>query len=198
MTSHFSRVFDFDGVLLRHKTYQDTFRNMLRRAASPAEKQPYPQPKARSFSDTPVVQLQSMARTTARIDSELKQDGRRLNKQIKILAIGDKHGRSAIIKQMRSQYGDPYTEAEVEQYRQNITSLTIKALVAIMDYVEDSGNGLVRPLSRQHAQAVRDYAASAAPDWVVDDAIACSVKYIWATWHVQQAYSIMEKHGETA
>lgn len=138
-----------------------------------------------------------MARTSAKIDSELKQDGRRLNKEIKILAIGDKHGRSAVIKQMRSQFGDPYSEAEVQHYRQIITSLTVKALVAIMDYVEDSGNGLVRPLGRQHAQAVRAFAASAAPDWAINDGIALSIKRIWGTWHVKQAYSVMEKHGET-
>jgi hypothetical protein len=171
---------------------------MLRRAASPTERRSFQRPKSRSFSDTPIVQLQSMARTSAKIDSELKQDARRLNKEIKILAIGDKHGRSAVIKQMRHQYGHPYSEEEVEQCRQSITSLTVKALVAIMDYVEDSGNGLVRPLSRHHAQAVRAFAASAAPEWVINDGVASSIKHIWATWHVQQAYSVMEKHGQTA
>lgn len=197
--SQFSRIFDFDGVLLRHKPYQDTFRSMLRRAASPIERRTSQRPKSRSLSDTPLVQLESIARTTtARIDSELKEDGRRLSKEIKILAIGDKHGRSAVIKQMRTQYGHPYSQAEVEQCRQCITSLTINALVAIMDYAEDSGNGLVRPLSRKHAQTVRAFAASAAPGWVIGDGVASSVKYIWATWHVQQAYAVMEQHGQTA
>jgi len=172
---------------------------MLRRAASPTERRTSQRPLSRSLSDTAIVQLESIARTTtARIDSELKQDGRRLSKEIKILAIGDKHGRSAVIKQLRTQYGHPYSEVEVEQCRQCITSLTINALVAIMNYAEDSGNGLVRPLSRKHAQTVREFAASAAPGWIMSDGVASSVKYIWATWHVQQAYAVMEQHGQTA
>src|ERR1700744_1828387 len=35
--SKLSRTFDFDGLLLKHKIYQNTFRSFLRRATSPTE-----------------------------------------------------------------------------------------------------------------------------------------------------------------
>ncbi|KIY00702.1 uncharacterized protein Z520_03367 [Fonsecaea multimorphosa CBS 102226] len=193
-----SKTFDFDGLLLRHKIYQNTFRSMLRRANSPTEERTGEKGQRRALSDTPLIQLKSTARDSAKIDLKLKQDARRLSKEVKILAVGDKHGRSAIVKQMRQRYGRPYSDSEVEQYRQSITSLAIKALVAILDYVKDIGNGLVSQISRDHADIIREFAESGTPDWKVPVGLAGSVKHIWNNWHVQQAFSVMQQHGQTA
>jgi hypothetical protein len=196
--SKLSRTFDFDGFLLKHKMYQNTFRSMLRRATSPTEERYPDTSKRRTLSDTPVFQLRSTPRDSARIDLALKADGRKLSREVKILAIGDSHGRSTIVKQMRQRYGEPWTDAEVEGYRQSITSLTVAALVAVLDYVEDLGTGLVSQTSRDHADIVREFAASGGPDWWVPVAVAASFKYMWNNWHVQQAYSVMRQHGQTA
>ncbi|OAP60077.1 hypothetical protein AYL99_05079 [Fonsecaea erecta] len=196
--SKLSKTFDFDGLLLRHKIYQNSFRSMLRRANSPTEERTGEKGQRRALSDTPLLQLKSTARDSAMIDLKLKQDARKLSKEVKILAVGDKHGRSAIVKHMRQRYGRPYSDSEVEQYRQSITSLAIKALVAILDYVKDTGNGLVSQVSRDHADIIRDFADSGAPDWKVPVGFTPSVKHIWNNWHVQQAFSVMRQHGQTA
>ncbi|KIW91707.1 uncharacterized protein Z519_07675 [Cladophialophora bantiana CBS 173.52] len=193
-----SKTFDFDGLLLRHKIYQNTFRSMLRRATSPTEERTGEKGQRRALSDTPIIQLKSTARDSAKIDLKLKQDARKLSKEVKILAVGDKHGKSAIVKQMRQRYGRPYSDSEVEQYRQSITSLAVKALVAVLDYVKDIGTGLVSQVSRDHAAIIRDFAESGGPDWRVPVALAGSVKHIWNNWHVRQAFSVMQQHGQTA
>ncbi|KIW32736.1 uncharacterized protein PV07_04263 [Cladophialophora immunda] len=193
-----SKTFDFDGLLLRHKVYQNTFRSMLRRATSPTEERTAEKGQRRALSDTPLLQLKSTARDSAKIDVKLKQDARKLSKEVKILAVGDKHGRSAIVKHMRQRYGRPYSDSEVEQYRQSITSLAIKALVAVLDYVKDIGNGLVSQVSRDHADIIRGFAESGGSDWKVPVGLAGSVKHIWNNWHVQQAFSGMQQHGQTA
>ncbi|KAH0837036.1 hypothetical protein AYO21_08839 [Fonsecaea monophora] len=196
--SKLSRTFDFDGLLLRHRIYQNTFRSMLRRANSPTEDRTGEKGQRRALSDTPLFQLKSTARDSAKIDLRLKQDARKLSREVKILAVGDKHGRSAIVKQMRQRYGQPFSESEVEQYRQSITCLSLKALVAILDYVKDIGNGLVSQASRDHADIIRDFAESGGPDWQVPVQLAGSVKHIWNNWHVRQAFSVMQQHGQTA
>ncbi|OCT51425.1 hypothetical protein CLCR_08257 [Cladophialophora carrionii] len=193
-----SRTFDFDGLLLRHKIYQNTFRSMLRRANSPTEERIVERGQRRALSDTPVLQLRSTARDSAKIDLALKADARKLSKEVKILAVGDKHGRSSIVKQMRQRYGQPFSDAEIEDYRKAITSLAIKALVAVLDYVTDLGNGFVRQASRDHADIILAFAKSGAPDWRVSPEVAASVKHIWNNWHVQQAFSAMRQDGQTA
>jgi hypothetical protein len=196
--SKLSRTFDFDGLLLRHKIYQNTFRSMLRRANSPMEERTVERGQRRALSDTPVFQLKSTARDSARIDMALKADARKLSKEIKILAVGDKHGRSSIVKQMRQRYGQPFSDAEIEDYRKSITSLAIKALVAVLDYVADLGTGFVRQASRDHADIILQFAKSGAPEWRVPARVAASVKHIWSNWHVQQAFSAMRQDGQTA
>ncbi|EXJ58444.1 hypothetical protein A1O7_05869 [Cladophialophora yegresii CBS 114405] len=194
----FSRTFDFDGLLLRHKIYQNTFRSMLRRANSPTEERAVKRGQRRALSDTPVLQLKTTARDSAKIDLVLKADARKLSKEVKILAVGDKHGRSSIVKQMRQRYGQPFSDAEIEDYRRSITSLAIKALVAVLDYVTDLGRGFVRQASRDHADIILAFSKSGAPEWSVSTEIAASVKHIWNNWHVQQAFSAMRKDGQTA
>jgi hypothetical protein len=196
--SKLSRTFDFDGLLLRHKIYQNTFRSMLRRANSPMEERTVERGQRRALSDTPVFQLKSTARDSARIDMALKADARKLSKEVKILAVGDKHGRSIIVKQMRQRYGQPFSDAEIEDYRKSITSLAIKALVAVLDYVADLGTGFVRQASRDHADIILQFARSGAPEWRVPARVAASVKHIWSNWHVQQAFSVMRQDGQTA
>ena len=171
---------------------------MLRRAVSPTESRTDEKVQRRALSDTPVLQLKSTARDSARIDSKLKEDARKLSKQIKILALGDKHGRSAIVKQMRHRYGQPFSDGEVEHYRQSITSLVVKALVAILDYVKDLGTGLVSQASKDHAIQIREFAESGGPEWVIPTGIALSIKHIWQNWHVRQAFAVMQQHGQTA
>ena len=171
---------------------------MLRRANSPTEERHPDKGQRRALSDTSVLQIRGTARDSARIDLELKADARKMSKELKILAVGDKHGRSTIVKQMRLRYGKPFSDSEVEEYRQSITSLVVKGLVAILDYVHETGIGLVSRLSREHAQAIREFEESGGPDWKVTGPIAASVKHIWKNWHVQQAFSNMRKHGQTA
>ena len=194
--SQLSKAFDFDGLLLRHKIYQNSFRSMLRRVSSPTESRGE-QHKKRTLSDTPSSLVHSDSKTSAQIDFQLKEDARKMKSEIKMLAIGDKHGRSTIVRQMRTKFGQPFTDAEVEQYRQSIIALTVKALVAILDYVEYS-TGLVSQTSKDHGQIVRDFATSGKPDWLVSSGVAASIKHIWQNWHVKQAYSIMQQHGQTA
>ncbi|KAJ9609456.1 hypothetical protein H2200_005783 [Cladophialophora chaetospira] len=196
--SKLSRTFDFDGLLLRHKIYQNTFRSFLRRANSPTEERGTERVQRRALSDTPIFQLRSTARDSARIDLALKTDARKKSKEVKILAVGDKHGRSTIVKQMRLRYGKPFTDTEVEEYRQAITSLVVKALVAVLDYVDDLGNGFVSQASRDHAAVVRAFAESGPPEWQVPVEVAISVKRIWNNWHVQQGFAVMRQHGQTA
>jgi hypothetical protein len=174
---------------------------MLRRASSPTEERTADKVQRRTFSDTSALQLRSTARdsaNSAKIDLELKAEARKLSKELKILAFGDKHGRSTIVKQMRQKYGQPFSDAEVEEYRKSITSLAVKGLVAILDYVKDLGNGMVSQASRDHAELVVEFAESGGPDWKISDTIAGSIKHIWKNWHVQQAFSVMRKHGQTA
>lgn len=171
---------------------------MLRRAVSPTEDRTGEKGQRRALSDTPTFQLKGSARDSAKIDSKLKEDGRKLSKQVKILALGDKHGRSAIVKQMRQRYGHPFSDAEVEYYRQTITDLVVKALVAILDYVQDLGVGLVTQASRDHGKLIRDFAESGGPAWRVSAEVALSVKHIWHNWHVRQAFAAMRQHGQTA
>ncbi|KIX02267.1 uncharacterized protein Z518_08206 [Rhinocladiella mackenziei CBS 650.93] len=196
--TQFSKTFDFDGLLLKHKIYQNSFRSMLRRAVSPTESRTEAKGGRRALSDTPVFQLKSNSRDSAKIDSKLKKDARRLSKEIKILAVGDKHGRSAIVKQLRHRYGHPFSDTEVEYYRQTITSLVVKALVAVLDYEKETGAGLVSQGSRDHAQLIREFAESGGPAWRVPVEITLAVKHIWHNWHVIQAFSVMQQHGQTA
>lgn len=171
---------------------------MLRRAASPTEERTAEQLQRRARSESPTLQLKSTARDSAKIDLALKADARKLSKEIKILAVGDQHGRSTIVKQMRQRYGVPLTDVEVEDYRRSITSLAIKALVAMLDYVQELGTGLVSQASRDHAAIVQDFAKTGGPDWEVTVEVAASVKQIWNNWHVQQAFSVMRQNGTTA
>lgn len=194
--SQFSKTFEFDGFLLRHKIYQNTFRSMLRRVASPTEGRAF-NLKSRTMSETAPISLQSDSKTSALIDFQLKEDRRKMKREIKMLAIGDRHGRSAVVRQMRIKFGQPFSDAEIEQHRQSITLLTIKALIAILDYVQHS-TGFVSQLSKDHAQIVRDFVVSGAPDWTVSSGVAMSIKQIWQNWHVKQAYSTMQQHGPTA
>ena len=144
-----SKTFDFDSLLLRHKIYQNSFRSMLRRVISSTEKGTREKELRRPSSDSPVFQLKSTAYDSAIIDSKIRSDARKLSKEVKILAFGENHGRSAIIKQMRYCHGRPFTDTEVETYRRSIASLVITALVAILDYIKDSGMGLVGYMSKE-------------------------------------------------
>ncbi|KIV89521.1 hypothetical protein PV10_06914 [Exophiala mesophila] len=194
--SQFSKTFEFDGFLLRHKIYQNTFRSMLRRVASPTENLAL-NIKSRTMSETPPISPQSDSKTSALIDSQLKEDGRKMKREIKMLAMGDRHGRSAVVRQMRIKFGQPFTDAEIEQHRQSITLLTIQALIAIVDYVQHS-TGFISHLIKAHAQIVRDFVVQGAPDWTVSPEVATSIMQIWQNWHVKQAYRIMQQHGPTA
>lgn len=171
---------------------------MLKRTSSPTETLTGAKAQRRALSDTPNFQLKASARDSAKIDSKLKADGRKLSKQVKVLAVGDKHGRSAIIKQLRHHYGHPFSDTEVEHYRQSITCLVVKALVAILDYVKDLGTPLVSQVSRDHASLIQEFAQSGGPDWTVTAELALSVRHIWHNWHVRQAFSMMQQHGQTA
>lgn len=170
----------------------------MRRANSPTEERGTERLQRRALSDTPIFQLKSTARDSARIDLALKTDARKKSKELKILAVGDKHGRSIIVKQMRLRYGQPFSENEIEDYRRSITSLVVKALVVVLDYVDDLGNGLVRQASQNYATIVREFAQSGPPEWKVPCEVAASVQRIWNNWHVRQAFAIMQQHGQTA
>jgi len=197
LQTRFSKTFDFDEVLLAHKVYQKTFRSMLRRAASPATPRSLPHP-ARSLSDTAVFQLKSTAKDSAKIDWQLKQEARRMSKEVKILAMGSRHGRSSVVKQIRLCYGEKYTEPEMEQYRRSITALAVTALIAVLDYVDMSGTGLVSKQSKAHAVTVRKFAETGGPAWVITEEVANAVKTLWHNWHVRQAFSIMQQYTQTA
>ncbi|KAK4940600.1 hypothetical protein LTR10_019359 [Elasticomyces elasticus] len=192
-TSRLSKKFDFDDVLLRHKAYQNSFRSMIRRAVSPTEMSN--ETKRHKSVDGLEPDLKTTAKQSARIDLKLKKDARRLRKEVRILAIGEQHGRSCIVKQMRHRWGYPFSDGEVEQYRKCITALAVRALVAILDYVHE-GVGLVTQLSRDHEGLVRKFAATGAPDWRASADIGASVQHLWHNWHVRQAFAAMEQHGQ--
>lgn len=193
--SRLSKTFDFDDVLLRHKAYQNSFRSMIRRAVSPTETAT--ETRRHQGADGSGLELKSTAEESARIDLQIKEDARKLKKEVRMLTIGEQHCRSCIVKQMRQRWGHPFSDTEIEQYRQSITALAVKALVAILDYVHDCGGDLVSQVSRDHEVLVREYAATGGPDWRASADIGSSVRHLWHNWHIRQAFTSMEQHGQT-
>ena len=118
---------------------------------------------------------------TVNIGVALKVDRPCLSREIKSLAVGDRPGRSTSVKQMEQRYARPHFETELETYRRSLTSLAIKALVAVMDYVNDVGDGFVRQANKNHAEVVQEFAEFCGPEWTVPVAVAASVKNIWIT-----------------
>lgn len=166
---------------------------MLRRTASPAEGQ---KKKPRSLSDTTVLRLESSAASSAQIDSLIKKNARERSRIIKVLALGTHH--AAIVKQLRSKCGLPYTDDESETYRRSITALVVNALVAIVNYVELNGTGFVSQQSKDHVKVVRNLAKQGAPDWEITPEILRSVNATWENWSVQQSFQTMNQDCVTA
>ena len=171
---------------------------MLRRAVSPTNNLAdikTPKPLSCGISVPP---FGSTADKSAKIDVKLKEDARKRNREIKVLAIGENHGRASVIKQLRQRYGPPLSEIEVERYRRSTTAFVVHALVAVLNYVREFGTGLVSQVSREHEHLIREFAATGEPDWTVTAQIAAAAKQLWHNWHVKQAFAAVDHDLQTA
>lgn len=212
--TQFSKVFDFDDVLMKHKIYQKSFRSMLRRAATPTS-MPETTPlqdrslsetallevkpaQNRSLSDTTLLRAKSGSLKATRFDSIMRREPWRASREVEVLALGSKYSRSAIIKHMRVQHGEVYHSDDIEKYRRKIVALLISAIVTVLDYNESNGSGLVSQQSRDHSKVVREYAITGGQTWQITDEIATSVKSLWENWHVKQALTGMNHDCATA
>jgi hypothetical protein len=121
-----------------------------------------------------------------------------MDKEITVLTAGEKHSRAGFVQQLRQTYGQPYSPDELEQYRRTILSVLVSAFIALLDYVDDFGGGLVSPASKEDAATIRSFAAGSAPNWLIEDHVATAFTALWRKWPVKQAFATMQQHGQAA
>uniref|UniRef100_A0A673IRH1 G protein subunit alpha i2 n=1 Tax=Sinocyclocheilus rhinocerous TaxID=307959 RepID=A0A673IRH1_9TELE len=67
------------------------------------------------------------------IDRNLREDGEKAAKEVKLLLLGaGESGKSTIVKQMKIIHEDGYSEEECKQYRAVVYSNTIQSIMAII------------------------------------------------------------------
>ena len=182
--SKLSKVFAFDEVLLRHRIYQQSFRFMLRRASEPARNDQTP--RSTSPTSMTALELRDSCERSARLDSMLKADAQKKNREIKILCLG--HKRSSLVKQLRHHEGHPFQDGELHGYRRFITQSLVGVLLQIVDDVETKGAGFATDQARRYVNLLREFQESASPEWDVSAEVSIAARGLWRNWLVQQNF----------
>ena len=90
--------------------------------------------------------LRSSSELSHGIDSQLREDGKSLARQIKIILLGaGGSGKSTILKQMRILYAQGFDKSERRRWRGPIFSNLLTSLQQIIDYMYDNQMSLANP-----------------------------------------------------
>ncbi|KAH8826300.1 G-protein alpha subunit-domain-containing protein [Flagelloscypha sp. PMI_526] len=94
------------------------------------------------------------------IDRQLNRERKSSKKEYKILILGGSGaGKSAVVKQMRLQYGQTYTSIERTNFESTICSNCIGALKAVITILR-TGDLQLSPASNEHANTIMRFGAS--------------------------------------
>ncbi|KAF4107335.1 guanine nucleotide-binding protein G(i) subunit alpha-2a [Onychostoma macrolepis] len=124
------------------------------------------------------------------IDRNLREDGEKAAKEVKLLLLGaGESGKSTIVKQMKIIHEDGYSEDECKQYRAVVYSNTIQSIMAIIKAMsnlkieyEDSGRA-------DDARLLFSLAGAAEEQGILPDDLANVITRLWADGGVQSCFT---------
>lgn len=124
-----------------------------------------------------------------KIDKDLKADGERAAREVKLLLLGaGESGKSTIVKQMKIIHETGYSIEECEQYRPVVYSNTIQSLMAI---IRAMGQLRIAFADPSRADCARQFftLASAAEEGELTPELVILMKKLWSDAGVQHCFS---------
>ncbi|XP_016377446.1 guanine nucleotide-binding protein G(i) subunit alpha-2-like [Sinocyclocheilus rhinocerous] len=124
------------------------------------------------------------------IDRNLREDGEKAAKEVKLLLLGaGESGKSTIVKQMKIIHEDGYSEEECKQYRAVVYSNTIQSIMAIIKAMsnlkieyEDGGRA-------DDARLLFSLSGAAEEQGILPDDLANVITRLWADGGVQSCFT---------
>lgn len=123
------------------------------------------------------------------IDKDLRADGERASKEVKLLLLGaGESGKSTIVKQMKIIHETGYSKEECEQYRPVVFSNTIQSLMAIIRAMGQLRIDFADPGRADHARQFFTLASGAEEGELTPDLVML-MKWLWKDAGVQQCFA---------
>uniref|UniRef100_T1J8S3 G protein alpha i subunit n=1 Tax=Strigamia maritima TaxID=126957 RepID=T1J8S3_STRMM len=129
------------------------------------------------------------AKRSKKIDKDLREDGERQAREVKLLLLGaGESGKSTIVKQMKIIHETGYSKEECEQYRPVVYSNTIQSLMAIIRAMGQLKIDFGEP---QRVEDARQFftLASAADEGELPVELARIMKRLWMDSGVLHCFS---------
>ncbi|XP_046405449.1 guanine nucleotide-binding protein G(i) subunit alpha [Ischnura elegans] len=129
------------------------------------------------------------AARSKKIDKDLRADGERAAREVKLLLLGaGESGKSTIVKQMKIIHETGYSKEECEQYRPVVYSNTIQSLMAIIRAMGQLRIDFADPGKADNARQFFTL-ASAAEEGELTPELAVLMKRLWQDDGVQLCFS---------
>uniref|UniRef100_A0A1B6C3R0 Guanine nucleotide-binding protein G(I) subunit alpha n=1 Tax=Clastoptera arizonana TaxID=38151 RepID=A0A1B6C3R0_9HEMI len=129
------------------------------------------------------------AERSKKIDNEIRIDGERAAREVKLLLLGaGESGKSTIVKQMKIIHETGYSKEECEQYRPVVYSNTIQSLMTIIRAMGQLKIDFADPSKADHARQFFTL-ASAAEEGELTPELVMLMKKLWQDPGVEFCFS---------
>ncbi|KAK0553602.1 Guanine nucleotide-binding protein alpha-2 subunit [Tilletia horrida] len=128
------------------------------------------------------------ARQNRAIDKTIKDDEKRMSREIKVLLLGaGESGKSTLLKTMRIIHEIPFTAAERENFRRLVFVNLVQSMKAVLDAMEDWGGEFEHPQYQRYLHLFLSY-----PDIAEEEPFPAAyyepLMLLWNDQGVQEAY----------
>ncbi|XP_017388286.2 guanine nucleotide-binding protein G(i) subunit alpha-2-like [Cebus imitator] len=123
------------------------------------------------------------------IDKNLREDGEKAAREVKLLLLGaGESGKSTIVKQMKIIHEDGYSEEECRQYRTIVYSNTIQSIMAIVKAMGNLQIDFADPSRADDARQLFALSCTAEEQGVLPDDLSGVIRRLWADHGVQACF----------
>lgn len=174
--SRISKVFDFDRELFVSKVYENALRNSLRDTAQ----------KLRRRSSLDKSSVEDIIRSKV-IDRELEQDCRRLQREVKVLLLGNPECGQSILNDMRIDHGY-YTAEVLASYKGMVISTVAYVMKAMVFVIRASDIGLDESTERHTELLSQEMGKEPTDEAQISLVAANAAQGLWARQDIRSIF----------
>lgn len=189
----FIRKFDLDRLSLKANFYEHGFRTLSRSSSLGTHESQEQSPITLKSS---MLRLSNSIAQSARVDSLIKRDASQRQRQLKILALGQRS--TSTIKRLRFALASPPQPEEVERCRRVVVPSAVKSLLSLAEYVGNTV-ALFHIIKRQSdIQVLESFIEQGGPTWEVTPHIHNAAMSLWTSPRVQECFKQLNQECSSA
>ena len=187
------KKFDLDKISLKANFYEHGLRSLSRSSSLGTHES---QRQSSVTLKSSILRLSNSVAQSARLDSLIKREATQRDRQVKLLAFGQRP--STVIKRLRFALASPPQPEEVERCRRMVVPSAVKSLLSLAEYVGNSVALFHIVKKQSDIQVLESFVEAGGPAWEVSVEVSKAAMSLWTSPRVQECFKNMNQDYPSA